>query len=482
MESTLVLLCLAGYFLLLMLISHFTSRKSKQSAFFDGEKKSPWYIVAFGMIGATISGVTFVSVPGEVANSAFHYFQFILGNLVGYIFIAYVLLPFYYQKKVTSIYSVLEERTGQQGQQVTSGFFILSKLIGAGFRLFLATMVLHMAITETLGIPFWATVLICLLVMWLYTFRSGIKTVVWTDTLQTVVLIGAVVATLTVLFKQIEMPAIEVIEKVQASSFSRIWEWDWKSPNNFFKQFLSGIFMTVALNGLDQDIMQKNLTCRNGAKARKNMVWFSFLFVATVALFLFLGALLQVYGIEKGLKLPDKTDQIFPFIALNHLGFFVKLSFLLGITAAAFSSADSATTALTTAFCVDFLKLEKQSSPQSKKVRMIVHASFIVCLFILIVAFHRFNDQSVVVSIFKAAGYTYGPIVGIFLFAFLFSRNIKRWAIFPVFIVSPLLTFLVDWLAKLYTQYRFGFELIVLNALFTLTFLLLFSQKRNDKC
>ena len=480
MKPTFYLLILLAYFLLLLLISFFTGKKNKEHTFYNGDRKSPWFIVSFGMIGATISGVTFISVPGEVGTSAFHYFQFVLGNIVGYIIIATLLLPYYYRKKVLSIYTVLEQKMGKEGYLTTSGFFILSKVIGASFRLFLAAMVLYMAIAEPLGIPFSVTVLFCLLLIWLYTHRSGIKTVVWSDSLQTIVLITAVIFTISIICKQVNFSFKDIFKLYDSQAGTKIFEFGWKSPQNFFKQFISGIFMTIALNGFDQDIVQKNLTCKNEVKARKNMLWFSLWFGLTVFMFLTLGALLYYYTNSKGIVLPSKTDQLYPLIALNYLGPITAILFILGISAAAFSSADSATTALTTAFSIDFLKIQEKSSSSQKRIRNIIHLGFSLLIFVVIMLFYKMNNESVVNAIFKAAGYTYGPILGVYLFSFFIRRVPRKRLILPVCVASPLFTYGITCLVeRLVNGYVFGFELIILNTLITVGLLLVFSRRRG---
>jgi len=479
MDPIVLLLIIFVYFLILLLVSYLTGKKSQEHTFYHGDKKSPWFVVTFGMIGTTISGVTFISVPGEVGTSAFHYFQFVMGNMVGYVLIATLLLPFYYRKNVISIYSVLEEKMGKEGYLTTSGFFILSKVIGASFRLFLAALVLYMAIGKPLGISFGVTVLLCLAVIWLYTFKSGIKTVVRSDTLQTLIFISAVVITIILITKQLGLTASALPSLLAERADTKIMEFDWRSSQNFFKQFISGIFITLALNGFDQDIVQKNLTCRSSNKARKNMLWFSFWFGFTVFLFLILGALLYYYAEVKGIKLPAKTDQLYPLLALNHLGGVISVLFILGISAAAFSSADSATTALTTSFCVDFLKLDSKAQSKNKRIRTLVHLGFSLIIFVVILLFYKLNDESAVTAIFKAAGYTYGPILGVYLFSFFVPRVPSRKSILPVCISSPLLTFLITRLVACWAEgYQFGFELIILNTMITVLLLTLFSKKQ----
>jgi Na+/proline symporter len=477
MNPYIYLSIVVAYFLVLLLVSQIVNKKKQNHTFYDGDKKSPWFIVAFGMIGTTISGVTFISVPGEVGTSSFHYFQFVMGNIVGYIIIATFLLPFYYKKKVISIYSVLEEKIGYRGYLTTSGLFIISKIIGASFRLFLASLVIHIAISEPLGIPFSISVLFCLLLIWLYTFRTGIKTIIWSDTLQTVVLILAAVSTIILIIHQIGITPVSLFNEIKESGYIKVFDFNWNTTNNFFKQFISGIFITLALNGFDQDIIQKNLTCRNSRLARKNMLWFSFFFGITVFVFLMLGAILYHYSEIKGIQLPSKTDQLYPLLALNHLSSFVAVMFILGISAAAFSSADSALTSLTVAFCVDFLKLPQKEGKKHNSIRTLVHLGFSIIIFFVIMIFYKMNNESVVVSIFKAAGYTYGPILGIFLFAFFIKRKPHKFFIIPALIASPFLTYFVSRIVNTaFNNYKFGFELIIINALITIILLLIFSS------
>ena len=467
-----------SYFLLLLIISFFVGQTSNTQSFFTGNKKSPWFVVAFGMVGATLSGVTFISVPGEVGNSAFHYFQFVLGNFAGYIIIATLLLPYYYRKNIISIYSVLLEKMGPEGYLTTSGFFIVSKIIGAAFRLYLAALVIHLAISQPLGISFEATVLFCLVLIWLYTHNSGIKTVVWSDMLQTAVLLTAVIATISAIIINLEIPFSDFSNSIMKSAETQIFDFKSGSPHNFFKQFISGIFITIALNGFDQDIVQKNLTCRSSNKARKNMLVFSVMFVVAIFLFLILGATIYQFAHFHNINIPEKTDYLLPEIALNHLGYGVAVLFILGISAAAFSSADSATTALTTSLCIDFLKIEGKKKKIQRRLRNWVHLVFNLLIFIVIVLFYKLNNESVVNSIFKAAGYTYGPILAVFTFSFFSKRKPAYRFILPVCIASPLLTYLFTiFVSSIIIEYRAGFEIIIINALIAYTLLQLFSKK-----
>lgn len=483
MSASIIILVLVAYLLLLMIISRVTAGKSRNS-FYNGNRQSPWYLVAFGMIGASLSGVTFISVPGLVGTGGFNYLQFVMGNVVGYWIIAFFLLPFYYRKNVLSIYSILDERFGSAGRLTASGFFILSKLISAAFRLFLAASVIHTAIASSFNIPFEITVLFCLAAIWLYTYKGGIKTIVWTDTVQTLVLLFAVVFAISGMVNQLNMGFHDAWVEMKGRGFLDLFNFDVNSSNNFFKQFVSGIVVTLAINGFDQDIVQKNLTCKSASQARKNMVWFSMWFLVSVAIFMLLGALMYLFADVQGIDLPANGDQVFPILALNYLGSVVAVAFVVGISAAAFSSADSAATALTTAFCIDFLhEDQKHGSSFFKSKRSWVHLSFVLLLFVVIVVFQHINQKSVVESIFTAAGYTYGPILGLFLFAFFAKRReILPLRILPIAIASPVLTFLLTLFSKrIFPNYQFGFELIVINTFITVTLLLLASKSTLKK-
>lgn len=479
MSPTHVFIIISAYFSLLMLIAWLTGRKADSMSFFTGNQASPWYLVAYGMLGASLSGVTFISVPGEVANSGFSYMQFVFGNLVGYWLIAFLLLPFYYRLRLISIYSFLEERLGFYSLKTASFFFLLSKLIGAAFRLYLVALVLQLAFFDAFGLPFAVSVSVSILLIWLYTYRAGIKTIVWTDTLQTTFLVLAVLFTIYEISSQLDLTVSELAQSVTQSEQSRIFVWDWRSPSFFAKQFLAGIFMTLVINGMDQDIMQKNLTCKNLPQARKNMLVFSALFVVVVFLFLSLGEMLYQYADLRQIVLPEKSDQVYPFLALNYLGFWVAGAFLIGITAAAFSSADSALTAMTTSFCIDFLGLEKTKGVQQQQIRKWVHLGFSLLLLLVILLFKALNNESVVVAVFKAAGYTYGPILGLFLYAFFVRKPLAdRWV--PV---VALLAPVVSWLLSTYSEqllggYKFGFELLIVNGLLTFAGLVLLIRHR----
>ena len=478
MSTTLVLLVILGFFTALFLISWFSSRNSNPETFFTGNRQSPWYLVAFGMVGATISGVTFISVPGEVGSSGWSYFQFILGNFVGYWVIALVLLPLYYKRNLVSIYTYLDQRFGLRSYKTGSFFFMLSQTIGASFRLYLVAVVLQISFFDALGIPFWVTVLTTITLIWLYTYKAGIKTVVWTDTLQTVFILFSVVITIVVVLKQLDMGFGEMVGTILDHPYSKVFDWEWQSKTNFFKQFVAGIAITIVMTGLDQNMMQKNLTCKNQREAQKNLFWFSFSFVGANLLFLGLGVLLYHYAEQMGIALPERTDELFPLLAIKYFGAAVGVFFLLGITAAAYSSADSALTALTTAFCIDFLRVDPKAY-STEKTRIKVHISFSFIMFLVILLFRIINDQSVVNSVFTVAGYTYGPLLGLFAFGILTTRSTKDLYVPFISVLSPVLCYILSsnseqWLGG----YQFGFELLLLNGFLVFCGLWLFSEKK----
>ncbi|WP_423820232.1 sodium:solute symporter [Salinimicrobium sp. TIG7-5_MAKvit] len=468
MTPLLVFGIILGYFLLLMAISHFTSQKADNSTFFTANRQSPWFLVAFGMVGASLSGVTFISVPGEVGNSGWTYLQFVMGNMVGYAVIAFVLIPLFYRLRLVSIYQYLQDRFGQNSYLTGSGFFLISQTIGASFRLFLAALVLQIAFFDAFGIPFYVTVFVTITLIWLYTFRGGIKTIVWTDTLQTTFLLLAVLISIYMIMDQMNLGAGEVVKVISNSEMSTIFDWNWKSDRNFFKTFLAGIFITIAMNGLDQNVMQKNLTIKKTSDAQKNIFWFSLTFFFSTVLFLALGVLLYKFALDQGLEIPQSTDDLYPMLALNHFGVLAGIVFLLGIVAAAFSSADSALTALTTSFCVDILNIPKRKQESQKKTRLLVHIGFTLLMFCVIVAFNEVNDSSVVNSVFKVAGFTYGPLLGLFTFGLLTKVKVKDKFVPLVCIAAPLLSVLLDvnstaW----FNGYKFGFEILLVNAAIT---------------
>nr|MBI1232860.1 sodium:solute symporter [Cytophagales bacterium] len=479
MNPTIVFGVIAGYFMLLILISILTSRKSDSLTFYTGNRQSPWYLVAFGMVGASLSGVTFISVPGEVGNTNWAYLQFIMGNMVGYAVIALVLIPLFYRLNLISIYEYLRSRFGRNTYLSGATIFLISQTIGASFRLFLAATVLQIAFFESFGIPFYTAVFVTMALIWLYTFKSGIKTIVWTDTLQTAFLLAAVVITIAVIAGHLGKSGQEMLGIIMDSELSRIWVWEGNSSQNFFKMFVAGIFITIAMNGLDQNVMQKNLTCKNQREAQKNIFWFSLSFFISNLLFLALGVLLYYYALENNILIPAATDELFPTLALNHFGTLAGIVFLLGITAAAFSSADSALTALTTSFCIDIINLPGKKNINQDRTRLLIHVGFTFLVFLTIVVFNEVNDRSVVGAVFKAAGFTYGPLLGLFAFGLSQKLAIKdRWVPY-ICIGSPILSFILDQNSqKWFDGYAFGFEILLVNAAITYLGLVLVSKKK----
>ncbi|MCL3781612.1 sodium:solute symporter [Prolixibacteraceae bacterium JC049] len=478
MSTTTIFLVITGYFALLMLVAKLTSGKGDSNTFFQANKQSPWFLVAFGMIGATLSGVTFISVPGEVGNSGFRYLQFVLGNLVGYWVIAFGLLPLYYKLKLVSIYSFLGDRFGPKAHVTGSYFFILSKIVGAAFRLYLVAGVLQIAFFDRLNIPFFVTVFISIVLIWLYTNNGGIKTIVWTDALQTFFILLTVGITIYIISQKLQWTPSTIFDKINADTKSIIFDWNWNSKHFFWKQFVAGIFMTIAMNGFDQDIMQKNLTCKSPSEARKNMLWFSLVFVIAVVFFLSLGVMLYQYANNIQLTIPTKTDDLYPLLAINHLGVFAGIIFLIGITAAAYSSADSALTSLTTSYCVDVAHIENIQPEKQKQFRKRVHIIFSLILFFTIIIFRSLNNDSIVIALFKFAGYTYGPLLGIFAIGLLTKAKVKDQCIPWICVASPLLTYLLVFLVEKFgSGYQFGFELLLINGAITSIGLLLCSKR-----
>jgi Na+/proline symporter len=489
MNPFLVAGIIGGYFLILLIISHFTSKNATNETFFTGNHQSPWFVVAFGMIGASLSGVTFISIPGEVGAlisqaepvyKAFSYFQLVLGYLLGYFVIANVLMPLYYKLKLVSIYAYLDQRFGITTYKTGSLFFLLSQSMGASLRLFLVAGVLQIAFFDAYSIPFVVTVTITIMLIWVYTFRGGIKTIVWTDTLQTFFMLLAVGITIYIVSKNLNLSFSGLVSTIDDHPYSKIFFWDWKSSKFFVKQFFSGAFIAIVMTGLDQNMMQKNLTCRNIGEAKKNMYWFSFILVPANFLFLSLGLLLYLYAAKMGIAIPERSDDLYPILALNHFSPFVGIVFLLGIVAAAFSSADSALTSLTTAFCVDFLNLKKLPEEKRKQKRLMVHIGFSILVFLIIVIFRIINNDSVITAVFTVAGYTYGPLLGLFTFGLFTKWQIKDTSVPFVAISAPILTYLASrYSSVIIPGYNMGFEVLILNGILTFIGLMLIRKKEE---
>ncbi len=497
MSPTVLLSFIIGYFLLLVIVSYYTSRKSSDnSTFFIANRQSKWYLVAFGMIGTALSGVTFISVPGEVGNAAgaqFKYFQFVLGNAVGYIAVATILLPLYYRMHLTSIYEVIERTLGKVSHKTAAAIFLLARTIGSSFRLFLVAIVLQRYIFDEMNVPFWLTIVICLALIWGYTFRGGLKTIIITDTLQTVFLVASVFLSIYFICRSLDLDIAGAFKTIKESGHSKIFFTDNFVTSKFHitKQFLGGFFVTIGMFGLDQDLMQKNLSCKNLFDAQKNMFSFTVIFVVINLFFLSVGALLYFYAQKNGIAVPldavthkPRTDYLFPEIALNFFKGIPAIVFMLGLTAATFATTDSALTALTTSFCVDFLgfgKRAEEHNPKNVSKRHWVHVGFSILIMIVILLFNTITDQSVVSSIFKVATFTYGPLIGLFAFSiFAKGRSVMDKATPFICILSPLICFLLDkYSASILGGYVFAEELIIVNALITFFGLLLVSKKKS---
>ncbi len=496
MSSLIIIAAVVGYFGLLYGISYYTGRDSSESAFFRGNRSSPWYVVAFGMIGASLSGVTFISVPGWVGTSQFSYLQMVFGYLIGYVVIAQLLIPLYYRENLTSIYGYLGNRFGPRAYKTGAAFFLISRVIGASFRLFLVALVFGILLRK-LGydLPFFVPVIVSIALIYVYTMRGGIKTVVWTDTLQTACLLLAALLTVFWILARLDMSVPDLWSSMRASPLTQVIVWDWSAANHLVKHVVSGAFVAIVMTGLDQDMMQKNLTCRSASESQKNIYWFCVVLVFANVLFLGLGYLLYAYGESqdvirlaegggKPLMILDSlsgewmergTDELYPILAMDYLGGFVLLTFTLGLIAAAYSSADSALTALTTSFCVDFLGFEssKRSEEVRKRIRLQVQLGFSVALVVTILVFEQINDQSVISSIFKVAGYTYGPLLGLYSFGLFTRKKVSDSWVPVVCVLAPVLTYLIDRYVPSLVGMQFGFMVLPINGALTFAGLLL---------
>jgi len=472
MSPSTLYITIFSYIAVLILISHFTAKGANSSTFFSANHNSKWYVVAFGMIGASLSGVTFISVPGWVRDTGMSYMPMVFGYFFGYLLIANVLLPVYYKNKLTSIYEYLGKRFGDRTHKAGSAFFLLSRTIGAGFRLFLMTNVLQLTVFDRFGIPFGLTVVLALALIFVYTFRGGMKTIIWTDVLQTAVILIALVVTIWDICLRLNLTLPQAVSSIVDSPFSNMIIWhDWQSANHVVKQFVSGIFITIVMTGLDQDMMQKNLTCKDLGDAKKNMKWYGFAFVPANLLFLSLGALLLLFAQQSGIALPERSDDIYPLLATGgYLSPITSVVFLIGLLAAAYSSADSALASLTTAFSYDFINIQAQEERKAKRTRIKIHLGFALILTTIILVFNALNNQSVISSLFQAAGYTYGPLLGVFAIGIFTKWQLKDRAVPFVMLISPFLTFGVKLLVEAFSTYNFGFELLLING--AITFLL----------
>lgn len=479
MSGSVILLIIVVYFSLLLIISFITGRKSTDNdAFFLGNKKSPWWIVAIGMVGSSISGVSFVSVPGMVRGIDFTYMQTVFGFFFGYLVIANVLLPLYYKLNLTSIYTYLGQRFGKRAYKTGASFFLLSKTIGAAARLYVVALILQTIVFDAWNIPFAVTVCGTILLIWLYTFRGGIKTIVWTDTLQTIIMITALILLVVQVSQRLDFSFGEMVTNLAKSDKTRIFVFDdWHTRQNFFKQFFSGIFIAIVMTGLDQDMMQKNLTCRNLKDAQKNMYWYGISFVPVNLLFLVLGAMLLMLATQNNIALPALADEILPMFATTYLGNTVLVLFVVGIIAAAFSSADSALAALTTSFSVDILDVQHQDRQKAKRTRMVIHVCISIIFALIIMVFKAVNNKSVIDAIYIIASYTYGPLLGMYTFGLFTKLKTNDKAVPYIAVASPLVCATLDYVSKTCWGYSFGYELLMINGFLTFTGLWLFRKK-----
>ena len=487
MQPLHILLLIGGYFGILLLVSYFTNRGGSNDDFFKAGKQSPWYLVAFGMIGASLSGVTFISVPGAVEATSFSYFQVVLGYTVGYAVIGLVLLPLYYRLNLTSIYTYLDGRFGNASYKTGASFFLLSRVVGASFRLYLVAIVLQDLVFDKMpffgqeGVPFWVTVTITILLIWLYTFKSGIKTIVWTDTLQTLFMLIALGVGIYYVSEGLGISGSGILTTISESDLSQIFFFDdYKSGQYFIKQFISGAFIAIVMTGLDQDMMQKNLTCRNLKDAQKNMFWFTLVLTVVNIIFLGLGLLLTLYAQQNGID--AEKDKLFSTIAVDSgLGIGLAVFFLLGLIAAAYSSADSALTSLTTSFSIDILDIEKKHSKKDQvKIRKRVHIGMSLLLIFVIIFFnYAIGDTSVILKLFTFAGYTYGPLLGLYAFGLFSNWKVKDKWVPLVAILTPFVGYAISYFSELWFGFEFGFFILILNGLLTYIGLVLVRAQQN---
>ncbi|MBO4282617.1 MAG: sodium:solute symporter [Bacteroidales bacterium] len=483
-----VLGCFVVYTALLFVIMHVTARKADNSAFYSGNRKSPWFVVAYGMIGASLSGVTFMSVPGGVYTGQFTYLPLVFGYVLGYACIAWVLLPLYYRLNLTSIYTYLGLRYGQVSRRTGSLFFILSRLMGSALRMYLVVFVLYEYLFKVWGLPFWVPAVVFILIILAYTFKGGIKTVVWTDTLQTTFLLLAALVTVICILKELDISYADLLRESAKSGYTKVFETDWTHSKFYVKQFLSGAFITIVMTGLDQDMMQKNLSCRSLRDSQKNIMTSAFLFVVVNVLFLSLGAALVYYAQQTGFALPVNetgtvvNDKIFPSVAFS-LSKFTTVVFVIGLVAAGYSSADGTLTALTTTVCYDFLRFDtsERSEAQQVRIRKCVHVAFALLYLLIIVAFKPFHRESLIDTVFVIAGYTYGPLLGLFAFGLFTKRKLRNERWMPLLaVLPPVCCFVLDkYSTQLLNGYVFGFELLLINGLLMFLLLWLCSRKSD---
>ncbi|MEG1615594.1 MAG: sodium:solute symporter [Bacteroidales bacterium] len=482
MSYALILIIIGLYFLMLFTVSYFTGRKSDNNAFFVGDRKSPWYVVAIAMIGTSISGVTFISVPGWVATTQFSYLQMVLGFVAGYFVIAFLLLPLYYRLNLLSIYGYLEKRFGMSSYRTGSVFFLISKMLGAGVRMYLTALVLQIVLFDQMGISFATNIILTMIVVWLYTFRGGVKTLVWTDLIQTLSLLLAVVLCIFFVCRQLNLDFGGLFETVVQSENSKVWFFDDSNDKRYFwKQFLAGMFTTIAMTGLDQDMMQKNLSCKNIRDAQKNVLSYGVMFLPVNLLFLALGVILYIFADAQAILLPERSDEVFALLATRgYLPQIVGILFVMGLIAAAFSSAGSALTALTTSFTIDILGANKREEGRRlMRTRSFVHVGNTIIMAVLIYCFKLLNNTSVIDAVYILASYTYGPLLGMYVFGLFTSFRIRDRFVPVVAVLSPVLCYILSVnSARWFNGYQIGYELLIINGAITFLGLLLLTKGR----
>lgn len=470
-----------GYFLILLAVAWVTSRNSTNDSFFIGNKSSNWMLVAFGMIGTSLSGVTFVSVPGAVGRDAFGYLQITIGYLIGYVVVAYVLLPLYYRLNLTSIYDYLKTRLGFTAYKTGAGFFIVSRTLGATARLYLVVKILQDAILESFGVPFWVTTLVILIMILLYTYEGGVKTIVWTDTLQTTCMLGGLVICVIYILNNLQLDLFSGFQQMEQAGLTQVFKTDVQSKQFFLKQILAGAFITITMTGMDQEMMQKNISVKTLGDSQKNMLTLSVIMLVVIALFLYLGGLLHLYAAQSGVVVTG--DKLFPEVALHHMPPLVSVIFIIALISALFPSADGAITALTSSFCLDIVGIqrnEKLTDKQKQKIRQRVHLSFAVVFLLFVLLFKWINSDSMIGVILKVAAYTYGPLLGLFTFGLITQRSLNdKWVPF-ICLASPVICYFIDTYQKVFTgSFEIGLELLLINGALTFTGLFLVSKK-ND--
>ncbi|WP_276485205.1 sodium:solute symporter [Paraflavitalea pollutisoli] len=483
MSPTLLFSFVIGYFLVLLVVAYFTSRNSNNDSFFIGNRNSNWMLVAFGMIGTSLSGVTFVSVPGAVGRESFAYFQITLGYLIGYLVIAYVLLPLYYRLNLTSIYNYLSSRLGFVSYKTGASFFILSRTLGATARLYLVVAILQDAILNSFNVPFWLTTLIILIMILLYTYEGGVKTIVYTDTLQTTCMLAGLVICVVYILKTMDISLGQSLQAMGERGYSKIFFTDPGSKYFFLKQIAAGAFITITMTGMDQEMMQKNISVKTLKDAQKNVVTLSLIMLGVILLFLVLGGLLHLYAAQEGITATG--DKLFPTVALQHMPPVISAIFIIALISALFPSADGAITALTSSFCIDILGMQRNttwSDADKKKTRQYVHLTFALVFLLLVMVFKWVNNPSMIGVILKVAAYTYGPLLGLFSFGILSKRVVEDRLVPIVCVLSPIICFILDKYQKqLFGSFEIGLELLIINGLLTYVGLLLISRKTSPR-